>query len=145
MFPAFDPANVSHLCSRTNLAYILLSIFVQGSPHAKNIMRPIYERYRQVKRLLGAAGQSGDDLQFARDGPSIDTLRGQLHSPFNAPSAPGPRTAATRPDSATTAAKEKRSHPVCEASPRHLEAFTCQNIHMSHLMAITYRCIQTSC
>ena len=81
-------------------------------------MRPIYERYRQVKRLLGPGGQGGDnDLQFARDGPSIDTLRGQLRSPytFNAPAAPAPRTAASRPDSATTAAKEKRSYPVCEA------------------------------
>lgn len=71
-------------------------------------MRPIYERYRQVKRLLGAAGISGDDLQLA---PSIDAMRGQLHSPFTAPSAPAPRTAATRPDSAAVT-KEKRSIPA---------------------------------
>ena len=89
-------------------------------------MRPIYERYRQVKRLLGPGGQGGDnDLQFARDGPSIDTLRGQLRSPFNAPAAPAPRTAASRPESATTAAKEKRSHPVREAPLRDLETCTC--------------------
>lgn len=75
-------------------------------------MRPIYERYRQVKRLLGAAGQSVNDLQFVRDVPSIDALRGSAHTAFPAPVAPAPRSSATRPDSATTTNKEKRSIPV---------------------------------